>query len=49
MMATTGFVAVDDECAYFSVLGGDDLPSQHDGGFPGTGISQRSQPCIVSP
>jgi hypothetical protein len=37
-MASAGFVAVDDECAYFSVVGGFELPSAADGGIPGTGI-----------
>jgi hypothetical protein len=37
-MGSAGFVAVDDECAYLSVLDGFDLPSALDGGIPGTGI-----------
>jgi hypothetical protein len=37
-MTSASFVAVDDECAYFSVLMGLDLPSKGDGGIPGTGI-----------
>jgi len=38
-MVSAGFVAVDDQCAYFSVLLGDaTLPSQSDGGLPSTGI-----------
>jgi hypothetical protein len=37
-MTTAGFVTVDDECAYFSVANGDDLPSAYDGGFPGSGV-----------
>ena len=37
-MTSAGFVAVDDECAYLSVVEGFDLPSNADGGIPGTGI-----------
>jgi hypothetical protein len=37
-MASAGFVAVDDECVYFSVVEGFGLPSGADGGIPGTGI-----------
>ena len=37
-MGSAGFVAVDDECAYFSVLNGFGLPSAAEGGIPGTGI-----------
>jgi hypothetical protein len=38
-MVSAGSVAVDDACAYFSVVAGDaTLPSQSDGGLPGTGI-----------
>jgi hypothetical protein len=37
-MTSAGFVAVDDECAYVSVVEGFDLPSSADGGIAGTGI-----------
>ena len=38
-MGSAGFIAVDEQCAYFSVVLGDStLPSQTDGGLPGTGI-----------
>jgi hypothetical protein len=42
-MTTAGFVAVDDECAYFSVVGAVDLPSASDGGIPGSGIYSVSK------
>lgn len=37
-MTTAAFVAVDDECVYFSVAEGDDLPSVYDGGIADSGI-----------
>jgi hypothetical protein len=37
-MTPAGFAAVDDECVYFSVVIGLGLPSNDDGGLPGTGI-----------
>jgi hypothetical protein len=37
-MVDAGFAVVDDECAYFSVADGFDLPSAADGGIPGSGI-----------
>jgi hypothetical protein len=37
-MISASFVAVDDECAYFSVVEGFDLPSDGRSGLPGTGI-----------
>jgi hypothetical protein len=37
-MVAAGYAAVDDECAYFSVVLGFDLPSADDGGLPGSGI-----------
>lgn len=42
-MVTAGFAAVDDECAYFSVAGGVNLPSADDGGIPGSGIYSVSK------
>jgi hypothetical protein len=42
-MVTAGFAAVDDECAYFSVAEGFDLPSAEDGGIPGSGIYSVSK------
>jgi len=38
MMASAGFVAVDDACVHFSVLAGFGLPSGADGGIPSTRI-----------
>ena len=38
MVTSASFVAVDDECAYFSVVEGFGLPSMADGGIPGSGI-----------
>jgi hypothetical protein len=37
-MTAAGFVAVDDECAYFSVANEFNLASLSDGGLPGSGI-----------
>src|SRR5580698_1901470 len=37
-MNSAGFVAVDDECAYFSVVDGLDLPWDGGSGLRGTGI-----------
>jgi hypothetical protein len=37
-MSSAGFVAVDDECAYLSVVDGFDLPWDGGPGIPGTGI-----------
>jgi hypothetical protein len=38
MVAPGSYVAVDDECAYFSVVLGFGLPAQAEGGLPGAGI-----------
>ena len=37
-MVTAGYAAVDEDCVYFSVADGIDLPSSVDGGIPGAGI-----------
>jgi hypothetical protein len=37
-MVSASYAAVDDECVYFSVVNGFDLPSADDGGIPGGGI-----------
>jgi hypothetical protein len=37
-MVAASYAAVDDECVYFSVAFGFDLPSADDGGIPGSGI-----------
>jgi hypothetical protein len=37
-MVTAGYAAVDDECVYFSVAAGFDLPSADGGGIAGSGI-----------
>jgi hypothetical protein len=52
-MASAGFAAVDDECVYFSVLDGFDLPSNVDGAIPGTGIfsvaKSYADPMVPAP
>ena len=48
-MGDAGFVAVDDACVYFSVLGGFNLPSQGDSGLSGSGIYSVAKSYVGTP